>query len=90
MTNPFASGGGNLSGFATDIVPVTPSDSADILEGSVALAIICKGSAGNVAITTAKGTSRVYPIAAGETLPVGASRVLSTGTTATTLWAFIA
>ena len=69
-TNPFTGAGGNLTGFARDVVPVTPNDSADIVEGAVALAIICKGDAGNVVITTADGSAdRTYPIAAGETLP---------------------
>lgn len=89
-TNPFTGAGGNLTGFARDVVPVTPNDSADIVEGAVALAIICKGDAGNVVITTADGSAdRTYPIAAGETLPVAISRVKATGTTATTIWAFM-
>jgi len=90
MSNPFTSSGGNLSGFAADMIPITPNNDADIAAGTVALAIICKGAAGNVVVVTAKGNERTYPIAAGETLPVGISRVKATGTTATTLWAFIA
>lgn len=88
-TNPFTGSGGNLSGLARDIVPVTPSDSADIVEGAVALGITCKTAAGNVSIVTVEGNTRTYPIAVGEVLPVGISRVRATGTTATGIWAYI-
>lgn len=84
--NPFDSNGGNLTGFARDVVPITPNDSTDLT--NVLLAITCKGTAGNVVVITAKGNTRTYPITVGEILPVGISRVLSTGTTATTLWGF--
>lgn len=86
--NPFTSGGGNLTGFARDVVPVTPSDSEDIQAGAVAVAIICKGTAGNVSVVTVEGNTRLYPIAEGEILPVGISRVRAADTTATTIWAF--
>ena len=84
--NPFDSSGGNLTGLAKDVVPITPNDSTDL--PSVLIGITCKGTAGDVVIITAKGTTRTYPIGANEILPVGISRVLSTGTTATTLWGF--
>lgn len=84
--NPFDSSGGNLSGFARDIVPVTPSDSTDL--DPVAIAIICKGAAGDVVVTTVDGNDRTYPIALEERLPVGITRVKATGTTATGIWAF--
>ena len=84
--NPFDSSGGNLTGLARDIIPITPSDSTDLT--NVALGIICKGTAGDVVVITEKGNTRTYPIAAEEILPVGIRRVLSTGTTATTLWGF--
>lgn len=88
-TNPFTSSGGNLSGFARDVVPVTPSDSTDIDTGAAALAIVCKGTAGNVSIVTVEGNTRTYPISLDEVLPVGITRVRSTGTTATGIWAFL-
>lgn len=86
ISNPFDSSGGNLSGFATDVISVTPNDSTDL--ANVALGITCKGAAGDVVFVTAKGTTRTYPITLGEVLPVGIARVLSTGTTATGIWAF--
>jgi len=88
-TNPFTSSGGNLSGFSRDVVPVTPSDEDDISPGGAALAIVCKGTAGNVAFVTIEGNTRTYPIALGEILPTGITRVLDTGTTATGIWAHL-
>lgn len=88
-TNPFTGSGGNLTGLARDVLPVTPNDSADIVAGAVALGITCKTAAGDVAIVTVAGEDRVYPITLGEVLPVGISRVKDTGTTATGLWAFM-
>jgi hypothetical protein len=90
MSNPWTSSGGNLTGLCRDIIPVTPNNDADIAAGTVAVGIKCTGDAGNVAIVTAAGETRTYPIASGEELPVGVSRVLATGTTATGIWAFIA
>ena len=88
-TNPFTSSGGNLTGFARDIVPVTPNDSADIEADAVALGITCKTAAGDVVVTTVAGNDRTYPIAVGEELPVGITRVKATGTTATGIWAYM-
>jgi len=84
--NPFDSSGGNLSGFAHDVVPITPDDGTDL--AVVAIAITCKTAAGNVVITTVDGVDRTYPITLGEILPVGITRVKATGTTATGIWAF--
>ena len=88
-SNPFTGAGGNLTGFARDIVPVTPSNTVDISAGAAAFAITCKTAADNVVITTVEGVDRTYPIALGEVLPVGISRVKATGTTATGIWAFL-
>ena len=87
--NPWTSSGGNLTGLARDIVPVTPDDDADIIPGAVALGIVCKGGGGDAVIVTVEGNERTYPISLDEVLPVGVSRVKSTGTTATGLWAFM-
>lgn len=85
---PFTGAGGNMTGLCTDAVPVTPSDGADVISGQ-AVFITCKGAAGDVVITTVDGNDRTYPIAVGEVLPVGVTRVKATGTTATTIWAFV-
>lgn len=86
---PFSSIGGNLTGLCRDVQPVTPNDSSDILTSGDAVFIQCKGTAGNVVMTTADGTDRTFPISADEIVPVGVTRVKATGTTATTLWAYI-
>lgn len=88
-TNPWTGSGGNLSGLARDIIPVTPSDSADIVSGAAALGITCKGAAGNVVFVTVEGNTRTYPIALNEVLPVGITRVRASDTTATGIWAFM-
>ena len=89
-TNPWTGAGGNLTGLCRDVIPVTASDTVDIAADTVAVGIVCKGTAGNVVITTVMGVDRTYPIAVDEVLPVGISRVKATGTTATTIWAFLA
>lgn len=86
--NPFDSNGGNLSGFARSMVSITPDDATDL--ANVLIGIICKGTAGNVKITTVAGDTVTVPISADEILPVGITRVWSTDTTATTLWGFTA
>lgn len=90
MSNPWTSSGGNLTGLARDILPITPSDISDIAPNTVAVGILCVGGSGNVSFVTAAGTTRTVPMVTGDILPVGASRVLETGTTATGLWGFIA
>jgi hypothetical protein len=90
MKSPFTGAGGNLTGFAKDVRAVTPSNDADLDANLAAIALICKGSAGDVSIVTASGETRTYPIGEGETLPVGVVRVRASGTTATALYAFFA
>ena len=84
--NPFDSSGGNLSGFARDVVPITPDNDNDL--AVIAVGITCKTAAGDVVFTTVEGVDRTYPITLDEVLPVGISRVKATGTTATGLWTF--
>jgi len=66
-----------------DLKAVTPSDSADLPDGT------CRGLfvsvAGNISFVTSKGTSQsAIPVDAGF-FPVSIKRVLATGTTATVL-----
>ncbi len=71
---------------ALDLVPVTPSDSVDLLVN--ARAIRAQG-AGTLRLTTISGNLRNTNIAAGEVLLVGASRIHAAGTTATGIEAMI-
>jgi hypothetical protein len=88
MGNPFTSSGGNLSGFARDVIPVTPNDGAD-LPGGVAICLRVTGNAGDIKVTTVAGTDRTIAVAAGADLQVGIVRVWATGTTATGIVAFV-
>lgn len=79
MSNPFQSRVPALSGPAGDILPVSPSDTADLANVAVALYV---ETGGTLAIVTALGGSRSVAVADFSILPVGVSRVLATGTTA--------
>lgn len=85
MSNPFA-GRVGLSGPANDLQPVTPNNSADLPEMAVALYVTTGGA---VAFTSAAGESRTVTVPDGFILPCGVKRVLSTGTTATGIHAFV-
>jgi hypothetical protein len=86
MKNPFSNRAPALSGPALDILPVTPSDAADLSEVAVALYIETGGS---VTFTTPRGTVRTVDLPDMSILPVGAVRVHATGTTATGIHAFV-
>ena len=59
---------------------ITPSDAADLAILPRALKVTV---AGNVAVRDAGNVDIIYPVVAGEILPIRAVRVLATGTTAT-------
>lgn len=80
MSNPFANRAPSLSGPAMDIVPVTPNDVVDLDEVAVALYV---ETGGNITFTTVQGNTRTVSVSDFAILPVGARRVLATGTTAT-------
>ena len=86
MSNPFANRVPSLSGPATDIVPVAPNDTNDLPETAIALYAEVGGT---VAFVTAKGIQRSVVVAANSILPVGAQKVLATGTTATGIHAMV-
>ncbi|SDF96029.1 hypothetical protein SAMN04488117_10984 [Celeribacter baekdonensis] len=86
MTNPFKSRAPQLSGPAQDILPVTPSDVADL--PSVAIALYVE-TGGAVTITTVKGETRSLNLADFSILPVGVSRVHATGTDAVGIHAMV-
>lgn len=88
MTNPNFQGDAEQTSPATDIIPITPDDSSDLVPH--ARAIICQGNAGNVVLVTRDGEAdRTVPIAANQQLDVYVRRVKATGTTATGLFALI-
>ena len=63
---------------------ITPNDSTDLPAGDTRAIYI--GGDGNLAVITAAGNSVTFVgLKAGSVLPVRASRVKSTGTTATSL-----
>lgn len=86
MTDPFATRTPSLSGPATDIMPVTPSDSTDL--PTVALALYVE-TGGAVSFVTVAGQARTVNVTDYAILPVGARRVNATGTTATGLHAMV-
>lgn len=88
-SNPNLSGNFGVSGVAMDLIPIVPNDSTDL--AVTARAIRCRpdGAAGTLRFTAWTGEVRNTAIAAGELLPVPASRVHSSGTTATGLEAVI-
>ena len=81
MPDRFSANAASLSGPASHVFPVTPSDATDLTEAVRALYI---GSGGTVSLRTVSGATATFlSVAAGSILPVRADRVLQTGTTAT-------
>jgi hypothetical protein len=79
MTDNFSDYAVTMSSPADDAVEVTPSDTADIdVTRGINVA-----TAGDVKVTTKKGTTTVVYIAAGIAFPIRASRIWSTDTGAT-------
>ena len=72
---------------ATDLIPITPDNDADLPR--TARAIRCTTATGTLRITTLRGEVRNTVIGFGEILPVAATRVHATGTTATGLEALV-
>jgi len=85
MTDPFKHRDLDLGGPATDLIPVTPSDSTDL--PVVALALLVE-QAGTVQFVSQAGQTRTVSLGAGAILPVGVRRVLATGTTASGIHGF--
>ncbi|MGZ2260293.1 spike base protein, RCAP_Rcc01079 family [Roseobacter sp. A03A-229] len=65
---------------AYGVQEITPSDTADLAEATLALNV---ASVGTVRVTTLDGTVSDVTIAPGEAFPLRVSRVWETGTTAT-------
>lgn len=75
-----------FNGPAWDIAPITPNDSADLDTPAAALFVETGGAVSFVALS---GTTRTVNLGDGAILPVGATRVLATGTDATGIHGFI-
>ncbi|WP_247742938.1 hypothetical protein [Shimia sp. R9_1] len=69
-----------LNAPAVSLQEITPNDSADLSKTTRALNV---ASSGTVRLTTADGSVATLFVAAGITFPVRATRVWTTGTTAT-------
>jgi len=86
MSNPFSGRTLSLSGPATDILPVVPSDLTDLAH--VGLALYAEAG-GVISFLTAAGETRNVTVSDFALLPVGVRRVNATGTTATGLHALV-
>lgn len=84
--NPFHSRNMNLSGPATDALPVTPDDGADLPHVAIGLYVETGGA---LVIDTVAGTTRTLNVADFSILPLGARRVRATGTTASGIHAMV-
>lgn len=75
-----------LAGLPTDYYPVTPNDSTDNLGDGPTLGFYVVG-AGDLVVTTLVG-DRTIPVSDNQVLPLAsATRIKSTGTTATQIFA---
>lgn len=86
MINPFTNRAGSLQGPATDIQPITPSDSEDLPVTAIALYV---ETGGEIAFVTVAGQQRQVKVPDFAILPVGVRRVEATGTTATGIHALV-
>ncbi|AOZ69305.1 hypothetical protein LPB142_08240 [Rhodobacter xanthinilyticus] len=85
MTDPFHNTALSLEGPAVDLLPITPSDSADLSQVVVAVMV---ETAGALRFVSRAGQTRTVTLGDGAILPVGVRRVLATGTTATGIHGF--
>ena len=87
MANPYGGRAAPLSGPATDLLPVTPDDAADLPVPALALYVETGGA---VVIDTISGDApRTVQLADTTFLPVAVRRVRATGTTAAGLHALV-
>lgn len=86
MTNLFQSRSPDLGGPATDILPVTPSDTGDLTNVALALYVENRGS---ISFVTERGQTRLVDVTDFAILPVANRRVNATGTTATGIHALV-
>ena len=86
MTNPFQFRSPDLGGPATDILPVTPSDTLDLPH--VALALYVEHG-GMLSFVTETSQTRSVEVTDFIILPVATRRINATGTTATGIHALV-
>lgn len=86
MTNPFQSRSPDLGGPANDVVPVTPSNTEDLIVLALALYV---ERGGVLNFVTERGQTRQVEVADFAILPVATRRVNATGTTATGIHALV-
>ena len=84
--NPFATRTLSTSGPATDALPVTPDDAADLSMVAIALYV---ETGGTIVVDTVAGGTRTIGVADFSILPLGVRRVHATGTTATGIHAMV-
>lgn len=85
----YASWSETVSSPATDAIPVTPSDSADLAVMTKAIWLPVSATGGVVRVVTRVGATRDLPLYPGDLLPIRVTRVLATGTTASGIWALV-
>jgi len=84
--NPFTNRAASLTGPARDALPVTPSDTTDLMRVALGLYIETGGA---ICIDTVAGETRTLAVADFSILPVGVRRVRATGTSAAGIHALV-
>lgn len=84
--NPFEKRSLPLNGPATDALPVTPDDAADLAHVAIGLYV---ETGGTLRVTTAGGGTRSLAVADFSLVPLAVRRVHATGTTAQGIHALV-
>lgn len=89
MGNPFKGVGSHLNGLVYDFYPVTPSDGTDnVGDENIAIGLYIEAG-GDVVFLTKDGTERTVTVPDYFYLTCSVSRVKSTGTSATGIFALV-
>ena len=86
MSNPFKNRVSSLSGPATDMLPITPTDGVEFAEVAIGLFV---ENGGSISLVTARGGARVVQVAGNTILPLGVRQINATGTSATGIHAMV-
>lgn len=80
MSDKFQNYSSSLASPATDAFAITPNDSTDLTQVTRALYV---GTAGNIVVVLKSGSEVTFSnVTSGSILPIRASRIKATGTTA--------